>query len=575
MNTNINKKYKDRNPIETIQIIKNFFQTKNYKIKVKEFSHTKYNVYWCGIYLYLNDIVILKSAGKGTSPLYSLASGYAEMYERFCNQVQYYINPFIFQNNFELYNYDDFINIEELLKDKTTQDFYSAYFNNNLKNFNDFLNMMINYNNKIPGQYYINLISNEKKLFNPTLINRFVSTTGLAAGNTLEEALIQGMSEWFERYITYLVITNPASNYYSINKKLLPRYLQNIINNIEKNNQKIYIIDYSYTFNLPVCGILLIDLNNYKYQYTFGSAPSANIAIERCLTELFQGINNNWQEWNTIQQPFKSLNLKNEQTIQKMLKGTVSRNSCPFEFTNFIEKNTYNYNIFLKDINISNINLLQHYKNIISQQQIELYYKDISICDKIFTIRVYCNNINIYSNNFLNADYDEAKNRQYLYLSAHFYNLIKEILNYSSNNDFIKISYYLNILKQINNLNSKELINFSNFIGFNYFISPLTTNYQDFMLLNITKCLDNKDLLIKDYNKCQQFSFYFMIYNYLHSNYSVNEIQQILSNFNISITNEEIEKCYYIEYIIYQTFLSQIYYEYNHQNLKQYLNSIN
>jgi hypothetical protein len=47
--TSLNQKYKDRDPEDTINIIKNFFKEKNLEVKEDIIYKTKNNTYWCGI----------------------------------------------------------------------------------------------------------------------------------------------------------------------------------------------------------------------------------------------------------------------------------------------------------------------------------------------------------------------------------------------------------------------------------------------------------------------------------------------------------------------------------------------
>ena len=46
-------------------------------------------------------------------------------------------------------------------------------------------------------------------------------TTGLATGNTLEEALVQGCSELFERIAVERFFYEPQSEYYLIDQSIL------------------------------------------------------------------------------------------------------------------------------------------------------------------------------------------------------------------------------------------------------------------------------------------------------------------------------------------------------------------
>jgi len=114
----------------------------------------------------------------------------------------------------------------------------------------------------------------------------------MAAGNTLEEALNQGISEIFERYVTFEFYQNKIDKYYILEKNdINNNIIKDLITNIETHNNKIYFIDFSYNYNLPVIGCICIDLNTNGIKCSFGSFPIFDIAIERCITELYQNVN--------------------------------------------------------------------------------------------------------------------------------------------------------------------------------------------------------------------------------------------------------------------------------------------
>jgi len=113
----------------------------------------------------------------------------------------------------------------------------------------------------------------------------------MAAGNTLEEALVQGISEIFEHYVQEQYLKNPPKELHEISINLMNTSNQNIINNIEKLGKKIKIFDLSYNYKVPVCMSVLYNTISYNYIINFSSAPTIQIAIERALTELYQNIN--------------------------------------------------------------------------------------------------------------------------------------------------------------------------------------------------------------------------------------------------------------------------------------------
>ena len=96
-------------------------------------------------------------------------------------------------------------------------------------------------------------------------------SNGLAAGNTLEEAIVQGISEAYEHYVTdNLYYKNSKDTvYFQLNlqkiKNTLPEYLINIINKIEQSDCYLYIYDLSYNFNIPVLMSIIIDKNHQVY----------------------------------------------------------------------------------------------------------------------------------------------------------------------------------------------------------------------------------------------------------------------------------------------------------------------
>lgn len=75
--------YKDRDCQETIYIIKNFFTSKNFNLTYK-LNISENSIYSYHIKLFYKDLLILFSNGKGISQEAALASGLAELYERFC-----------------------------------------------------------------------------------------------------------------------------------------------------------------------------------------------------------------------------------------------------------------------------------------------------------------------------------------------------------------------------------------------------------------------------------------------------------------------------------------------------------
>lgn len=116
-------------------------------------------------------------------------------------------------------------------------------------------------------------------------------SNGMAAGNTLEEALVQGYSEIFERYAQCRIIAEDLTPP-DVPKKNLEKYPQimKIIRNIENAGPyRIMIKDCSLGMGLPVvCGIIY-NREKQTFGVKFGAHPNMQIALERIFTEAMQG----------------------------------------------------------------------------------------------------------------------------------------------------------------------------------------------------------------------------------------------------------------------------------------------
>lgn len=294
---NFELKYKDNFPKETIKNIKNFFEEKNLILEEKTiFQSEESNTWTCIIELLTQNEKIISTTGKGVTKDLALASGYAEMFERFCNKNYLNIHPFV--NFFQLgYNYEKnnyYINKEEKIENFETINkselIHKKYIKllGNEKNYKQFLNYFNN--NKIINIPFKNCFNSSDIIYQePRLWEKISGSSGMAAGNTIEEALVQGISEIFEHYVQEQFFKNPPKKLYFISQTNINESNLNIMKNIEKNNNGIIkIADLSYEYSVPVCLAILYNYNTYNYIINFSAAPTIQIAIERALTELYQ-----------------------------------------------------------------------------------------------------------------------------------------------------------------------------------------------------------------------------------------------------------------------------------------------
>lgn len=120
-------------------------------------------------------------------------------------------------------------------------------------------------------------------------INEF---NGPSAGNTYEEAVIQGICEIVERHVSAVVshdkIITPAIDLGSV----INPVARELISKFTKNGIHLYLNDFSLDTGIPTVGALAVDLSTFpdlsEIVFTAGTTPNSDKALIRALTEVAQ-----------------------------------------------------------------------------------------------------------------------------------------------------------------------------------------------------------------------------------------------------------------------------------------------
>ncbi len=122
------------------------------------------------------------------------------------------------------------------------------------------------------------------------LIANLYASNGMSAGNTPNEARVQGLSEIFERYTKNRIITE-AISLPTIPVEVLNRYpaVLAAIDALENEGFPIYCFDGSLGGEFPVICVVLFNPQNGTCYASFGAHPNFGVALERTVTELLQG----------------------------------------------------------------------------------------------------------------------------------------------------------------------------------------------------------------------------------------------------------------------------------------------
>ena len=153
----------------------------------------------------------------------------------------------------------------------------------------------------MPFLPFYNVFSDKEEKLPYDLIRFAASTTGLCAGNTPEEAILQGINEIFERYVLQRIFLDqpafPTIPHKNIaGREILKRFEEL---SIEKN-WRFIIKDCSLGKGFPVIGLLIIDDAKGTYTFRLGSDTCKEIALQRCFTEIFQGTDINDSAFHSI-----------------------------------------------------------------------------------------------------------------------------------------------------------------------------------------------------------------------------------------------------------------------------------
>lgn len=299
-------RYKESSPKTTLNNIRNILSKLQIDVTETWLSSVE-GIY--SVHLKVKNTNIFTN-GKGTSKDYALASAYGELMERMQNLLYFRLNDNN-ENFFDLsepysYSPDEIPSqtIEEFPEQKKW--IHSSKLNNSevIKFWNNEL--------KEKRKDIINIPfhnANGTLLIPIECLNFYYGSNGMAAGNTYSEAFVQGISEILERYAIKKLnnesISPPDITDYV---KLHYAYFRDIINNIEEKGFKINIKDMNLGIGIPVVACVLYNLSDLTYFVNFGAHPSIELAIERSLSELFQGQDiNNFTDMLNIFSSFKEI----------------------------------------------------------------------------------------------------------------------------------------------------------------------------------------------------------------------------------------------------------------------------
>ena len=300
--------YKATSPEETIRLIRGILEKVGVRTAVKHFKYNNY-LYSCRVYITNGKLghYNLGCNGKGTTKEYALASGYAELMERIQNHVIGYEGQ---KYAVELYQHQQLFKQLPFQEETGCPLKYLLFPDENIVTENSqkikelltciypdvqkFELPKILYDKKFCVIYVdmYNLTSKRVSQMPIELMRYLSDSTGMCSGNNSAEAILQGICEICERYILQLIY---------LKKVRFPLFETNSLSDETKrllillNNEgyDFRIINCSLGGKFPVIGLLVEKTIGEKHLYSFrlGSDINPDVALRRCITEIFQGVN--------------------------------------------------------------------------------------------------------------------------------------------------------------------------------------------------------------------------------------------------------------------------------------------
>jgi len=289
--------FKEKEPEETISSIRNIL--KHLGVEIDEEWVPKSTVNTFSVRVNIKGTQI-GTNGKGVNKEYALASAYGEFMERLQNKALGLpmLNKKISQGYYFVHD-EKLMTVEEIVDAET--EFIENLFRQlkfeclskekKIEQLEELLAPNGNEGHKVLMYPFYNYTLEKVDYLPFSVIASFYGTNGMCAGNTMQEALVQGFSEIFERYVQRRVIEEKIA-LPDVPEEYIQKYdrVYRMYQTMKKLEEyDFYVKDASLGLRFPVIAIVIIEKNTGRYGVHFGAHPDFGIALERAFSEASQG----------------------------------------------------------------------------------------------------------------------------------------------------------------------------------------------------------------------------------------------------------------------------------------------
>ncbi|MEZ5742026.1 MAG: 30S ribosomal protein S12 methylthiotransferase accessory factor YcaO [Burkholderiaceae bacterium] len=246
------------------------------------------------------DCPLMFTNGKGATKLAALASALGEYFERLsCNYFwsDFYLGrdyaegdgrPFVHYPQEKWFAHEPEGSWPQQLLNPELHKFYNP--NGNIP-----AGALVDFNSGHAGRGicaipYVRLRDGQVAYIPVNVIGNLYVSNGMSAGNTVNEARAQALSEVYERFIKFRIISEGLC-LPDVPGHVLARYPRIVagIEGLRAAGYGILVKDASLGGRFPVMNVTLLHPQDQGCFASFGAHPRFEIALERALTELLQG----------------------------------------------------------------------------------------------------------------------------------------------------------------------------------------------------------------------------------------------------------------------------------------------
>jgi ribosomal protein S12 methylthiotransferase accessory factor len=288
-------------PSNTIGKIKDGFRKLHLNVEYSPFRVSD-NIYWGRIWI---DSIRIVCNGKGITPELAEASAYAELAERFSaglfypvfeERVRYNIPALYNKETTRFLNYewmDGYVHAHQDELEESTLRIEDLLANENHLTDADIEHIK----NSRMARHWVDgfsIVREEAVKVPVNFVTYIHASNGMAAGNTMEEAMIQASCEIFERH-TQIQIIKPEKTVPSIDPDSVDNVvIKDMIKFYQGKNVDVIIKDLSLGGVLPCIGVLFINHNlspdRLEHRILIpGVSFNMDEGLTRCFTESMQG----------------------------------------------------------------------------------------------------------------------------------------------------------------------------------------------------------------------------------------------------------------------------------------------